>query len=60
MVSACASDGSSATDVTLNNVQAERMAGGQQALDDVLLDARLAICAELVGLMTRMFDATLD
>lgn len=53
-------DGSSATDVTLNNVQAERMAGGQQALDDVLLDARLAICAELVGLMTMMFDATLD
>lgn len=53
-------DGSSASDLVLTNVPAEPMAGGQEALDEVLLDARLAICAELVGLMGMMFDATLD
>lgn len=53
-------DGSSACDLTLHNVAAEKMASGQDALAEVLLDARLAICAELLGLMTMMFDATLD
>lgn len=53
-------DGSSASDLVLINVPGERMAGGLEALDDVLLDVRLAICAELVGLMAMMFDATLD
>lgn len=53
-------DGSSASDLVLTNVPAERMAGGLDALDGVLLDARLAISAELVGLMAMMFDATLD
>ncbi|WP_311270441.1 acyl-CoA dehydrogenase family protein [Sphingobium sp. WCS2017Hpa-17] len=53
-------DGSSASDLVLTNVSGEWMAGGLEALDEVLLDVRLAICAELVGLMAMMFDATLD
>ncbi|WP_176400242.1 acyl-CoA dehydrogenase family protein [Sphingobium sp. Z007] len=53
-------DGSIASDLVLTNVPGERMAGGRAALDDVLIDVRLAISAELIGLMAMMFDATLD
>lgn len=53
-------DGSAASDVRLTQTPAERMAGGRAALDAALIDARLAICGELVGLMAMMFDATLD
>ena len=53
-------DGSAACDIALRSVAAEPLAGGGEALDAVLDDARLAICAELLGLMTMMFDATLD
>ncbi|MDI1297225.1 MAG: acyl-CoA dehydrogenase, partial [bacterium] len=53
-------DGSTASDLTLTRVPAEPMAGGMEALAMTLSDARLAICAELVGLMGMMFDATLD
>lgn len=53
-------DGSTACDLTLSNVPAEQMAGGVATLDQVLRDARLAISAELVGLMSMIFDATLD
>lgn len=53
-------DGSIASDLALTNVPGEPMAGGLAALDDVLTDTRLAIGAELVGLMAMMFDATLD
>lgn len=53
-------DGSAACDLVLRSVVAEPLAGGGAALDAVLDDARLAICAELLGLMTMMFDATLD
>ncbi len=53
-------DGSVASDLVLNKVTAEPMAGGMAALAATLAQARLAICAELVGLMGMMFDATLD
>lgn len=53
-------DGSVASDLVLDDVEAEAMAGGMEALDQTLADARLAICAELVGLSALMFDATLD
>ena len=53
-------DGSLASDLVLAGARAERMAGGQAAIDEALEDARLSVAAELVGLMTMMFDATLD
>lgn len=53
-------DGSAACDVVLRSVAAEPLAGGGAMLDALLDDARLAICAEMLGLMTMMFDATLD
>lgn len=53
-------DSSAASDVTFDAVSADPLPGGRSELDDVLLDVRLAICAELVGLMSLIFDATLD
>lgn len=53
-------DGSVACDLVLRSVVAEPLSGGGAMLDAVLDDARLAICAEMLGLMTMMFDATLD
>ncbi|MEZ5656395.1 MAG: acyl-CoA dehydrogenase [Sphingobium sp.] len=53
-------DGSMASDIDLNNVAAEIMPGGLDALHAVVVQARLAICAELVGLMEMMFRETLE
>lgn len=53
-------DGSVASDIVFTAAPATLLAGGAAALDAVLDQARLAIAAELVGLMTHMFDATLD
>lgn len=53
-------DGSVASDISMCDVQARLMDGGEGALGAVLARARLAICAELVGLMDMMFQATLD
>jgi alkylation response protein AidB-like acyl-CoA dehydrogenase len=53
-------DGSVASDIELRDAVAEPMAGGSEVLDKIMCDARLAVCAELVGLMTMMFEATLD
>lgn len=53
-------DGSLASDLVFTQVRAERMEGGQAAIDDALENARLSVAAELVGLMAMMFDATLD
>lgn len=53
-------DGSVASDLRLADVPAIRLPDGAAALDAVLDLARLAITAELVGLMGHMFDATLD
>ncbi|ARS29457.1 acyl-CoA dehydrogenase family protein [Sphingomonas sp. KC8] len=53
-------DGSAASDLVLRQVAAEPMPGDLGVLEAVLADARLAINAELIGLMAMMFDATLD
>ena len=53
-------DGSAASDLVLRQVRAEPMAGGFDAVAATLAEARLAISAELTGLMAMMFDATLD
>jgi len=53
-------DGSVASDLVLDNVRAEAMADVEDPLSPVLRVARLAIAAELVGLMQMMFDATLE
>lgn len=53
-------DGSIAADVQFIDTPAEPMAGGEAALAQLLDQARLAICGELLGLMEMMFAATLD
>ena len=53
-------DGSAASDIDFASAPVEPMDGGADALRSVLRQARLAICAELVGLMARMFDETLE
>lgn len=53
-------DGSVASDIGFADARAQPMRGGSDALVAILARARLAICAELVGLIDMMFDATLD
>ena len=53
-------DGSIASDIDFTRVPASAMARGSDALTATLARARLAICAELVGLADMMFQATLD
>lgn len=53
-------DGSVASDIGFSDVPAQLMDCCDGALDAVLARARLAICAELVGLMDMMFQATLE
>lgn len=53
-------DGSVASDIHFDGAPATLLPGGQAALSGVLDQARLAIIAELVGLMAHMFDATVD
>ena len=53
-------DGSVASDIDFANARAQPMTGRCDALATTLARARLAICAELVGLMDLMFQATLD
>ena len=53
-------DGSVASDIGFSDGPAQLMDGSAAALDAVLVKGRLAICAELVGLMDMMFQATLD
>lgn len=53
-------DGSVASDIGFSDVPAQLMDCSDGALDAVLARARLAICAELVGLMDMMFQATLE
>lgn len=53
-------DGSVASDIDFQNVSAQPMTGGEQAIQTVLARARLAICGELVGLMGLMLRETLD
>lgn len=54
-------DGSLACELELTNVLAEeQLSGGLPALLAIADDARLMICAEMVGAMQAMLDATLD
>lgn len=53
-------DGMVASDMDFADAPAQAMAGGQAALDRVLAQARLGICAEMLGLMETMFHQTLD
>lgn len=53
-------DGSVASDIRFDNAVGQPLPQGAAALADVLDQARLAIAAELMGLMTHMFDATVD
>lgn len=53
-------DGSIASDIQFSDAPAALLPKGQDALEGVLDQARLAIIAELVGLMGHMFDATVD
>lgn len=53
-------DGSVASDISFTDVPAQLMDGSEGAFGVVLAKGRLAICAELVGLMDMMFQATLD
>jgi len=53
-------DGMLASDIRFTGAPAQPMAGGEEALDRVIAQTRLAICAELLGLMETMFHQTLD
>jgi len=53
-------DGSLAAELRLANVAAAPLAGGWDAFEAMLQKARLAIAAEMVGIMDMLFDATLD
>lgn len=53
-------DGSVACELRFDGVAAERMAGGLEALAVIVDRARLAACAEIVGIMGLLFDTTLD
>ncbi len=53
-------DGSLASDIHFDRTPARFLPHGADALPHVLDQARLAIIAELVGLMTYMFDATVE
>ena len=53
-------DASPASELRLDCVPAETLPGGFACLDPVLCTARVAACAEMLGLMGTMLDATLD
>ena len=52
-------DGSVASELWFDEVQAEPLAGGIDEVESVLDIARLAIAAEMVGIMGYLFDSTL-
>lgn len=53
-------DGSPASDLDFHHTPGAPMAGGIEAIVEAIADARLAIAAELLGLMGLLFDDTLD
>jgi alkylation response protein AidB-like acyl-CoA dehydrogenase len=54
-------DGSQAIALSLNgSLAAQRLEGGLNALVEVVDRARVAACAEMIGVMSRIFDSTLD
>ena len=53
-------DGSIGCELILRGVAGQRMAGGEDALLAVFDDARIAACAEMVGIMAMLFELTLE
>jgi len=53
-------DGSIACELAMDGIAAEPMAAGLETLSAVADRARLAASAEMVGIMTLLFDTTLD
>lgn len=53
-------DGATAQELTLTGVPAEPLEGGITALNAVVQTARLAACAEMLGVMSMLFDVTLE
>lgn len=53
-------DGSVAAELRLHGVPGDRLAGGAPALLAAFDEARIAACAEMVGLMAMLFEATLE
>ncbi len=53
-------DGSVACTLALRGCPSERLPGGLAQLEAMADDARLAACAEMLGIMSRLLDATLE
>ena len=53
-------DGSVALELRFHETPAESLDGGAAALLETFDEARIAACAEMVGVMTMLFDATLE
>lgn len=53
-------DGSVALELHLHDVEGERLDGGADALLATFDEARIAACAEMVGIMAMLFDTTLE
>lgn len=53
-------DGSVALELRLQDVEGEPLGGGAAALLASFDEARIAACAEMVGIMAMLFDATLE
>jgi alkylation response protein AidB-like acyl-CoA dehydrogenase len=53
-------DGAVASEVYFEAAPAAAMPGGMRELDEVALTARMAACAEMIGLMRLIFETTLD
>lgn len=53
-------DGSVACELRLHDAIGARLAGGSEALLATFDEARIAACAEMIGIMTTLFDATLE
>jgi len=55
------SDGSVASAITLRNAVAnEKLAGGFEAFETLIDEARIAACAEMTGIMSTLFQSTLE
>lgn len=53
-------DGSVACELRLHSAPAERLAGGAQEMLAVFDEARMAACAEMMGIMDALFETTLE
>ena len=53
-------DGSVANKLVLNNVMAEPMENGYAEFSAAITKTKIAACAEMIGIMEYLFDATLD